>query len=133
VTPAAPNGPRVAIVADDLIWATRLADGVRNAGATAVQVRAAGAVEAALAGADGAIVDMTARGYDGLAVLGAAAAAGVPAIAVAQHDDVALWRAARAAGAARVFAYRVLFEHGDRELTAWLRSLSGRPTAGTPA
>ncbi len=123
MTAGPPSAPRIAVVADDLIWATRLADGVRAAGAVAVPVRSSGAVATALAGADGAIIDLTARAYDGLAVVGSAAAAGVPAIAVGQHDDVALWKAARAAGASRVYAYRVLFEHGGRELGAWVATL----------
>ena len=124
MTAAPAPGPRVAIVADDLIWATRLADGARAAGAIAIPVRSAHKIGDALAGADGAIVDLTARAYDGLAVLGEAASAGVPAIAVGQHDDAPLWRAARAAGATRVYAYRVLFEHGGRELGAWVASLA---------
>ena len=123
MTAAPASGPRVAIIADDLIWATRLADGARAAGAVAVPVRSANAVRDAIAGADGAIVDLTARAYDGLAVLGEAASAGVPAIAVGQHDDVPLWKAARAAGARKVYAYRVLFEHGGREFGAWVASL----------
>jgi hypothetical protein len=129
VTAAPASGPRVAIIADDLIWATRLADGARAAGAVAIPVRSAGAVRDALGGADGVIVDLTARAYDGLAVLGEAAAAGVPAIAVGQHDDVPLWKAAHAAGATKVYAYRVLFEHGGRELGAWVASLEVGETA----
>ena len=119
-------GPRVAIVADDLIWATRLVDGVRAAGATPIAVRSAGTLEGALAGAAGCVVDLTSRAYDGLEALRSAAAAGVPAIAVGQHDDVELRRAARAAGATRVYAYRALFEHGDRELGGWVGRLAGR-------
>ncbi len=119
------EGPRVAVVADDLIWATRLADGVRAAGATPVPVRTAAGLEDALkAGIYGCVVDLTARGYDGLAALRAAATAGVPAIAVAQHDDNELRRAARDAGAGRVFAYRALFEHGERDLGGWVRGLA---------
>jgi hypothetical protein len=128
VTAATPSAVRVAVVADDLIWATRLADGVRAAGAVAIPVRTPAALADALATADGAIVDLTARAYDGLAVVGSTTTAGVPAIAVGQHDDVALWKAARAAGAARVYAYRVLFEHGGRELGAWVASLPARQT-----
>jgi hypothetical protein len=115
--------PRIAILADDLIWATRLADGIRRTGAEPVPVRSSASLEGALVGAAGCVVDLTARGYDGLAALGTAAAAGVPAIAVGQHDDIELRRAARAAGAAHVFAYRALFEHGDRDLGAWVASL----------
>ena len=51
------------------------------------------------------------------------AAAGVPAIAVGQHDDAEARRAATTAGASRVYAYRALFEHGDRVLAAWIASL----------
>jgi hypothetical protein len=134
VTAGASPELRVAVVADDLIWATRLADGVRAAGAVAVPVRFAGALADALATADGVIVDLTARAYDGLAAVAAAAAAGVPAIAVGQHDDVAQWKAARAAGAGKVYAYRVLFEHGGRELGAWVASLAaGASAAGSRA
>jgi hypothetical protein len=121
--PSGPVVPRVVVLADDLIWATRLADGVRRAGGEAVPARTGPAFDAALPGADGAVVDLTARAYDGLDALGRATAAGVPAIAVGQHDDVELRRAAKAAGATRVHAYRALFEHGDRELTAWLTAL----------
>jgi len=136
VTAGTPSGSRVAIVADDLIWATRLADGVRAAGGIPVAVRSAPALDAALASVggtasvDGAVVDLTSRAYDGLAALAAVAAAGLPVIAVGQHDDVPLWRAAREAGAAKVYAYRVLFEHGDRELGAWVASLAARTASG---
>jgi hypothetical protein len=118
-----PSALRIAVLADDLIWATRLADGVRRAGGTPVPLRTAPALATTLAEVDGAIVDLTARAYDGLDALRAAAAAGVPAIAVGQHDDAPLRRAARDAGASRVHAYRALFEHGDRELSRWLAAL----------
>jgi hypothetical protein len=121
--PAAP--PRIAVLADDLIWATRLADGVRRSGSAAVPVRSAAALDGVLASVAGCIVDLTARAYDPLACLVAATAAGVPAIAVGQHDDAQIRRAARTAGASRVHAYRTLFEHGDRELGAWIGGLAG--------
>ena len=111
------------VLADDLIWATRLLDGVRRAGGVAVPARTMPAYEAALPDADGALVDLTARAYDGIDALARATSASVPAIAVAQHDDVPMRKAAKAAGASRVHAYRGLFEHGDRELGAWLASL----------
>jgi CheY-like chemotaxis protein len=119
------EGPRVAIVADDLIWATRLADGVRAAGATPIPVRTAAALDGALAAASGCVVDLTSRAYDGLGVLRTATAAGIPAIAVGQHDDTELRRAAREAGASRVYAYRALFEQGSRELGGWVKGLAG--------
>ena len=121
--------PRVAVLADDLIWATRLADGVRRAGAEPVPVRSAGAFEAALPGVDGCLVDLTARAYDGLACLRAAQAAAVAAVAVGQHDDASLRRSALEAGASRVYAYRTLFEHGDRELGAWVAGLRAQEEA----
>jgi len=121
--PAAP--PRIAVLADDLIWATRLADGVRRSGGAPVPVRSAAALDGVLASVGGCIVDLTARAYDPLACLVAATAAGVPAIAVGQHDDQAIRRGARTAGASRVYAYRALFEHGDRELGAWIGGLAG--------
>ncbi len=116
--------PRVAILADDLIWSTRLADGVRRAGAEPVAVRGVPALESLLPSVDGCVVDLTARAYDGIEAIATATRSDTPAIAVAQHDDSALRRAARRAGASRVHAYRGLFEHGDRELGAWVRSLS---------
>jgi hypothetical protein len=111
------------VLADDLIWATRLVDGVRRGGGDPFHVRTAPSFEATLPQAAGALVDLTARAYDGIAALAAATSAGVPAIAVGQHDDVALRRAAKAAGATRIYAYRALFEHGDRELAAWIAAL----------
>jgi hypothetical protein len=119
--------PRVAVLADDLIWSTRLADGVRRAGGEPVPARSAAAFDLALQGAAGCIVDLTARTYDGLAGLRTAGGAGVPAVAVGQHDDADLRRAAREAGATRVYAYRTLFEHGDRELGAWIAGLGVGP------
>ena len=119
-----PGHTRIAVVADDLIWATRLADGVRRAGGEPLAVRTAAALEAALPTVDGVVVDLTARAYDGIATIGLAAAAGRPVIAVGQHDDAESRRAATAAGASRVYAYRALFEHGDRVLEAWIDSIS---------
>ena len=119
--------PRVAVVADDLIWGTRLVDSVRRAGGEPVAVRSAAAVEAGLAGAAGAVVDTTARAYDPLAVIRAATSAGVPVIAVAPHVAIEMRRAARAAGASRVHPYQVLFERGERELGKWLAGI-GRST-----
>jgi hypothetical protein len=122
--PADTFGPRVVVLADDLIWATRLIDGVGRAGGTALPARTLEAFDGALAVADGALVDLTARAYDGLAAIGRAHDAGVAVVAVGQHDDVEQRRAAKAAGASRVHAYRALFEHGDRELAAWLATLA---------
>jgi DNA-binding response OmpR family regulator len=111
---------RVAIVADDLIWSTRLADALRAAGAEPHAVRSLDGLRASLAGVDRVVVDLTARAYDGLAAIELARAATVPVLAVGQHDDHELRRRALAAGADRVYAYRKLFEDGPRTLGAWL-------------
>ena len=122
--PAA-TGPRVAVLADDLIWATRLADIVHRAGGEPVRLASAALLRAAVSTLDGCVVDLTARSYDGIACVVIAASAHVPTVAVGQHDDIDERRAARDAGAAKVFAYRALFEHGDRDLGGWVATLRG--------
>ena len=116
-------GPRVAVLADDLIWATRLSEIVRRAGGEPVRLASAALLRAALSTLDGCVVDLTARSYDGVAAIAVAVTARVPTVAVGQHDDPAEWRAARDAGAARVFSYRTLSEHGDRELGRWVAAV----------
>jgi DNA-binding NarL/FixJ family response regulator len=116
---AAPAEVRtVAILADDLIWSTRLADAVRAAGAQPRVLRRLDDLTATPAAA--VIVDLTARAYDGITAVKAAAAAGARVVAVGQHDDAALRKAALEAGASRVFSYRALFEHGQRHIESWL-------------
>jgi ActR/RegA family two-component response regulator len=113
---------QVAILADDLIWATRLADAVSAAGCIPKRVRRLDDLEALLADASlpFAIVDLTARAYDGVEAIRSAVAAGARIVAVGQHDDVATRKAALAAGAERVYAYRKLFEDGPGTLSRWL-------------
>lgn len=111
--------PRIAILADDLIWATRLAAIVRAAGAGPVMARSMASLETLFAdGVDRAIVDLTARAYDGIEAIEAAAAAGAAVLAVGQHDDVELRRRALAAGAARVVPYRLLAESSGPAVVA---------------
>jgi CheY-like chemotaxis protein len=151
---------RVIVLADDLIWATRLVGQLRTLGVDPVRVGSADAFASALAdpalaasalaapapaGPEGvrpthAVVDLTARSYDGLAAVRLAATAGLPVLCVGQHDDHAQRRAALAAGAERVFAYRKLFEDGHATLAAWLGvpapaagSLSVPPSPAVPA
>ena len=112
------------------MWATRLAGLVRGASAVAVPVRTLGALEAALPDVDRVVVDLTARAYDGVAAVALAGAAGRPVLAVGQHDDPVLRRAAIAAGADRVHTYRRLFEDGPRQLATWL---AVGPEMETPA
>lgn len=113
----------VAILADDLIWATRLSDAVSAAAGAPKRVRKLDDLEALLADRGTVpfvIVDLTALAYDGVESIRIAAAAGARVIAVGQHDDLATRKAALAAGAERVFAYRKLFEDGPRTVGAWL-------------
>ena len=117
-------------MADDLIWATRLADLVRGAGGAVVAVRSAAALGRALPDVDRVVVDLTARAYDGVAAIEQAHAAGRRVLAVGQHDDATLRRRALAAGADRVHPYRRLFEDGPRQLAAWL---ADGPEVETPA
>ena len=126
--------PRVLVLADDLIWSTRLAGHVRSAGAEPAPVRTAAAFAAGLPGAAGAIVDLTSRAYDGLAAIAAARDAGVAVLAVGQHDDHVLRRDALAVGADRVLAYRKLFEDGPATITRWLAAANtaAAPAADTP-
>ncbi len=110
----------MAILADDLIWATRLGELVRGAGGTAVPARSLAAFATLLPNVDRAIVDLTARGYDGIAAIAAAASAGLPVLAVGQHDDREARQRALAAGAGRVLAYRRMFDDGPGQIAAWL-------------
>ena len=110
----------MAVLADDLIWATRLADLVRGAGAEVVAVRTLAALEATLGEVDRVVVDLTARAYDGVAAVRLAHEAGRVILAVGQHDDAALRRAALDAGADRFRPYRAVFEDGPRQLATWL-------------
>lgn len=120
------SGP-VVILADDLIWADRLAVAARSVGADVVAVRTLERFEVVLRERSFAIVDLTARAYDGVAAIEAAAAAGARCLAVGQHDDHALRKRALAAGAERVYAYRALFEDGPSRLGAWLATVAPSP------
>jgi DNA-binding NarL/FixJ family response regulator len=93
----------VRVVADDLIWASRLNAAVQRAGATPVRE-----------GGEAVIVDLNGRAYDGIAAVAAAAQSGGTVIAVAQHDDAATRRRALTAGARRVFSYNKMFSDGPK-------------------
>ena len=93
----------VRVVADDLIWASRLEAAVKRAGAEPVRD-----------GGDVVIVGLGGRGYDGIAAVAAAAASGTTVIAVAQHDDTETRKRALTAGARRVFSYNKMFSDGPQ-------------------
>jgi DNA-binding response OmpR family regulator len=110
----------VAVVADDLIWSSRLETQLRAAGAIPRRAASLAGLDACLPDVDAVVVDLTARAYDGIGVIERAAQAGRPVLAVGQHDDHVLRRRALAAGASRVYAYRKLFEDGPAALAGWL-------------
>ncbi|MBA2380986.1 MAG: hypothetical protein H0V73_02655 [Chloroflexi bacterium] len=122
---------RIVVLADDLIWSTRLVGHVRAAGFEPASERTADGFGAALAGADGAIVDLTSLAYDGLAAIAVARDARVPVLAVGQHDDHVLRRDALAVGADRVLAYRKLFDDGPATIARWLAAASKTTTQPT--
>ena len=113
--------PVVLVVADDLIWQSRLREAVDRAGAAAIVARSASEAEGSLMaalGLRGVIVDMSSRGFDALDVVRSAAQAGHKVLAVAQHEDIDLRRDALAAGALRVFSYNKLFADGPNVVTS---------------
>ena len=113
----------VAILADDLIWSTRLADAVRAAGAHPRVVRRIEDVRDLLTDAPRGtpvVIDLTARAYDGVEAILLAYEMRARVVAVGQHDDAAIRTAAIDAGAERVFTYRALFEDGPKLLSRWL-------------
>ena len=115
---ADPGTATVAVLADDLIWGTRLAESVRAGGGRVVPVRSLDALRRAVPAF--AIVDLTARAYDGIEAVRVARELGARVLAVGQHDDVEARRAALQAGASRVVPYRRLHEDGPSVIRRWL-------------
>ena len=103
---------RIAVLADDLIWASRLRAAVERAGAVVVSAKDAATFDAPFA-----VIDLGGRAYDGIEAVRAAASAGAAVLAVAQHEDVDLRKAALAAGAKRVLSYNKMFSHGPAVIT----------------
>ena len=124
----------VAVLADDLIWASRLVAAVERAGARAVRLSTEEELRTVIEadamaelGPDdraqrllGVLIDLNGRRYDGIAAVALAAQAGKPVIAAAQHDDQVTRKRALDAGASRVFAYAKLFEDGPQVVKRWL-------------
>ena len=112
----------VVILADDLIWASRLKVAVERADGRPTMARSLADLDDALeAMPDGrVIVDLSSRAYDGVAAVRAAAGGGAHVIAVSQHDDLELRRAALDAGARRVYSYNKLFSDGPATIARWL-------------
>ena len=97
------------VIADDLIWASRLSAAVKNAGAHASVSKVPVSSDEPDAPV---IVDLNGRGYDGVDAVAQASRAGHRVLAVGQHEDVELRKAALAAGASRVLSYNKLFSDG---------------------
>jgi DNA-binding response OmpR family regulator len=104
----------VLVVADDLIWASRLLAAADNAGARGRIAHDTAELAAGLAEHNAApvIVDLNGRRYDGVEAVRAAAEGGGAVLAVGQHEDLELRRRALAAGATRVFSYNKMFRDG---------------------
>lgn len=124
---------RIAILAQDLIWSDRLARSVEAAGAEPARAGTAAEFDRDLRDADIAIVDLTARAYDGLEAIERARSAAVRVFAVGQHDDIELRMQALARGAERVYAYRKLFEDGPATIAGWLEQRPSTPPGETRA
>jgi hypothetical protein len=118
--------PRVAVLADDLIWSTRLVAHLRRAGAEPIPVASIEALSPLFPTVAAVLVDLTSRRYDGVGAIELARTAGLRVVAVGQHDEHELRKRAIAAGAERVYAYRKLFEDGPETLASWL-TLAGTP------
>jgi DNA-binding NtrC family response regulator len=105
----------VIVVADDLIWSSRLTEAVHKAGTTSVVVRSAKELDTALTGSkeeSPVVIDLNGRAFDGVHLVEVAAEEGHPVIAVGQHEDIELRKRALGAGAIRVFSYNKLFSDG---------------------
>ncbi|MBA3778734.1 MAG: hypothetical protein H0X16_05455 [Chloroflexi bacterium] len=135
-------GLRVGVLADDLIWASRLIGAVELAGAIPVTLRtehdlrvmleASALEEPAREGIRervvGVVVDLNGRRYDGVAAVQAAASAALPVICVGQHEDLELRSRALRAGATRVFTYNAFFRQGAVIVGRWLGASASVPT-----
>jgi len=123
---------RIAVLAQDLIWADRLARAVQAADAEPSPAATLAQFERALVGADHAIIDLTARAYDPFDAIERAVAAGARVLAVGQHDDVEQRKAALARGADKVLAYRKLFEDGPATIARWLAASAATESEEAP-
>ena len=127
-----PGRPRVVIVADDLIWATRLD---RSSGPPAPsRWWPAPSPDSRMdsAGPTPALIDLATRALEPFAAIGAARARAWRSLAVGPHEDLAARKRALADGAGRVYAYRKLFDDGPRTIAAWLARASDVSEPGRP-
>ena len=122
----------VLVVADDLMWSVRLVSQARAAGATGRTVRNLAALRATLAAErpDLVVVDLSARAFDGVTAVAAAATAGLTVIAISQHEEHELRKRALAAGGRHVYANAKMHADGVAVLTRWLAAPVVETTAG---
>lgn len=113
---------RVLVVADDLMWSERLVSQARAAGASGSTVRDLAALRATIAAdrPELVVVDLSARGFDGVTAVTTAATAGLTVIAMSQHEEHELRKRALAAGARRVYANAKMHIDGVAVLNRWL-------------
>ena len=119
------TAPRLLVLADDLIWSTRLEGQGRTLGATVQRFTTPAPLMTALAAepatpADLVAIDATARAYDAEAAVRTVAATGARVLALVQHDDPEGRASLIAAGAVRAMPYRALFERGHAILAGLL-------------
>lgn len=115
----------MAVLADDLIWASRLVAAVERSGARPAAAKTDDELRRLLDGsADvrAVVVDLNGRRYDGVSAVREAAATGRPVVAVGQHEDLPLRRRALDAGARRVYSYNKLFQDGPAVVRALLEA-----------
>jgi DNA-binding NarL/FixJ family response regulator len=121
------DGTVVAIVASDLMFQARLADGVRAAGGTPLLADDALSLEDAVAAAPAAaIIDVHERALDALTATRSFTAVGVPVLAFGRHTEPELLREAREAGAVRVVARSDIADRLEALLDELLAGRSAR-------
>jgi DNA-binding NarL/FixJ family response regulator len=121
------DGTVVAIVASDLMFQARLADGVRAAGGTPLLADDALSLEDAVAAAPAAaIIDVHERAFDALTATRSFTAVGVPVLAFGRHTEPELLREAREAGAVRVVARSDIADRLEALLDELLAGRSAR-------
>jgi DNA-binding response OmpR family regulator len=129
---ASDEATTVLVVADDLMWSMRLVSQARAAGAVGRTVRDLAGLRATLAAdrPDLVVVDLSARAFDGVTAVAAAATAGLSVIALSQHEEHELRKRALAAGARHVYANAKMHADGVAVLTRWLAAPVVETTAG---
>ena len=119
------TAPRLLVLADDLIWATRLEGQGRTLGAEVQRFTTPAKLLAVLAThpatpADLVAIDATAHAYDAEVAVREVCATGARILALVQHDDPEGRASLIAAGAVRAMPYRALFERGHAILAGLL-------------